>query len=122
MATVIPTSTEVSTDGSAFLVVWTPLTSTNADGTRTQVNRYPDKTVQVDGIFGAGGQVTIQGSNDGTTWATLSDPQGTALVISSAGIKAISENPLYIRPLAAGDGTTALNVRLLAGLSNDLRT
>jgi len=123
MATVIPTSTEVSTDGSAFLVVWTPLTTTNTDGTRVQLNRYPDKTIQVDGTFGAGGNVTIQGSNDGTTWATLSDPQGTALVISGAGIKAISENPLYIRPLvAAGDGTTALNVRLLASLSNDLRT
>jgi len=122
MATVIPTSTEVSTDGSAFLVVWTPLTSTNTDGTRVQLNRYPDKTVQVDGTFGAAGQVTIQGSNDGTTWATLSDPQGNLLVITSAGIKAISENPLYIRPLAAGDGTTALNVRLLASLSNNLRT
>ena len=122
MATVIPTISEVATDGSAHMVVWTPLTTANADGTRVQVNRYPDKTVQVDGTFGASGKVTIQGSNDGTTWATLSDPQGSSLVISSAGIKAISENPLYIRPLAEGDGTTALNVRLLAGLSNDLRT
>lgn len=122
MATVIPTISEVATDGSAHLVVWTPLTTANADGTRTQVNRYPDKTIQVDGTFGVGGQITVQGSNDGTTWATLSDPQGNPLVITAAGIKAVSENPLYIRPLASGDGTTSLTVRLLAGTSNDLRT
>ena len=122
MATVIPTILEVATDGSAHLVVWTPLTTANADGTRAQLNRFPDKTVQVDGTFGAAGQVTIQGSNDGSTWATLSDPVSNPLVLTSAGIKAVSENPLYIRPLASGDGTTSLTVRLLAGTSNDLRT
>lgn len=75
---------------------------------------FADRCVQVTGTFGAGGSVTIQGSNDdGTTWSTLKDAFGTALTFTSAGIAQITELPQYIRPsVTAGDGTTAINVRI----------
>lgn len=77
--------------------------------------RLSDKSVQVTGTFGAGGSVTIQGSNDGgTTWFTLNDPSaGTDLTFTTAGGFEILENVELIRPnVTAGDGTTALNVYL----------
>ncbi|KKK57679.1 hypothetical protein LCGC14_3052050 [marine sediment metagenome] len=77
---------------------------------------FADKTVHVKGTFGVGGNVIIEGSNDGVTWVTLTDPQGTALnTITTETLEAILENPLYIRPrVSAGDGTTDLDV-ILAG-------
>jgi hypothetical protein len=76
---------------------------------------FQDRTVQITGVFGAGGSCAIQGSNDGgVTWSTLTDPLGAPLVFTSAGIKMITELPYAIRPaVTAGDGATAINVYLL---------
>lgn len=69
-------------------------------------NTCPDKTVQVSGTVN--GNITIQGSADGTNWVTLHDIAGNDLVFSGAGIKVILENPLYIRPsVAVGTGSNA---------------
>ena len=75
---------------------------------------YQDRSIHITGTFGAGGIVTIQGSNDGgTTWATLTDPLGNALTFTSAGIKQITEMAEQVRPnVTAGDGTTSLNAYL----------
>lgn len=96
---------------------WTPLaydagTSTGDVGSALNMADFPDRSVQVLGPFGSGGSVTIQGSNDdGTTWATLRDPQGNNLTFTSAGLKAILELPQYIRPaVTAGDAATAIEV------------
>lgn len=104
--------------GGASVITWAGLA--NADsGSAGDLVGSPDKTVQVTGTFGAGGSVTLQGSNDGTNWETLSDPLGTALTFTAAGLKAVLENPLYIRPIVtAGDGTTDLAVTL-CGIDND---
>lgn len=80
-----------------------------------KVPDFSDKTVHVYGTFGAGGSVTIQGSNkpdeDGTTMATLHKTDLSALTFTTAGIFTILENPLWIRALVtAGDGTTAITV------------
>jgi hypothetical protein len=92
-------------------VVWGPLANGDSgDGVTLAV--WQDRTVQVVGTFGAAGSVTLQGSNDGgTTWATLTDPQGAALTFTATGLRQILELPHMIRPaVTAGDGTTALNV------------
>lgn len=95
------------------LSTWTALANGQA-GDNISAFQFSDKTVQVGGTFGVGGSVTIQGSNDGTTWNTLTDLQGNALTMTASAIEAISENPRYIRPnVTAGDGTTALNVTIL---------
>lgn len=95
-------------------VKWVALTTTNNDGSAVGLADFQDRTVQVYGTFGAGGSVTIQGSNDdGVTWATLTDPLGNNLTFTSAGMKQITELPQYLRPyVTAGDGTTSLSVYL----------
>ena len=81
-----------------------------------------DKTVQLLGTFGAGGTVVIEGSNDGgTTYATLSDEQGTALSFTAAGLKLVLQNPEKIRPrVTAGDGNTNLTA-IICATSSQIR-
>lgn len=106
-STLVPTTTLITNK-----VKWTPLTTTNADGAAVDLNDYRDRSVQVLGTFGAGGSVTLQGSNDGgTTWATLTDQGGNNLTFTAAGLKHVQQLTEYIRPLVtAGDGTTSLTV------------
>lgn len=98
------------------VVVWENLA--NADTGAPFIGpSYPDKSVQVTGTFGVGGNCRIKGSNfTGTpTWATLNDPQGNALDITAAKIEQLLENVYQIQPeITAGDGTTSLTVRLIA--------
>lgn len=82
---------------------------------------YADRSVQVLGTFGAGGNARIEGSLKETAapadadYATLTDPQGNALDVTAAKIEAVSEMTRLIRPrVTAGDGTTAIVVYLLA--------
>lgn len=76
---------------------------------------FPDRTVQVEGTFGAGGTVLIEGSNDGNNYHVLSDFSGASLSFTSAGLKGVTENVLHLRPrVSGGDGTTSLNVFMLA--------
>lgn len=73
-----------------------------------------DRTVQVVGTFGAGTSAVVEGTIDNTNWFTLRDPSGASLSFGSAGLKAIMENVLALRPrVATGDGTEQLTVTLL---------
>jgi hypothetical protein len=112
MATRNATITDISPTGKSKLVTWTGLLNTD-DGAPADWVDYSDRCFQVTGTFGAGGSVTIQGSNDGTNWASLADPQGNALVFTSQRIEQALELPRFVRPLVtAGDGTTSLTVTL----------
>lgn len=81
-------------------------------------SRLSDKTVQVLGVFGTGGSVNIEGSNDGgTTWAILNDSrgEGSALTFTAADVRVVNEVPDLIRAnVTAGDGTTSLTVIILS--------
>ena len=112
MATRNATVTDISPTGNAKLVAWTGLLNGD-DGAPADWVDYSDRCFQVTGTFGAGGSVTIQGSNDGTNWAALADPQGNALTFTSQRIEQALELPRYVRPnVTAGDGTTSLTVTL----------
>jgi hypothetical protein len=112
MATRNATVTDISPTGKSKLVTWTGLLNTD-DGAPADWVDYSDRCFQVTGTFGAGGSVTIQGSNDGTNWAALADPQGNALTFTSQRIEQALELPRFVRPLVtAGDGTTSLTVTL----------
>jgi len=116
MATVISTiNNAVGSNNSLKLATWTPLTTTNADGSPFEFPDWADNTIQVFGTFGAGGTILVEGSNDGTNWATLTDSNGTALSLTAASVKTINERPRYLRPrVSAGDGTTSLTAVMLA--------
>lgn len=100
-------------DGVA-IVEWTGLLNTD-DGQPIELVQFSDRSIQVTGTFGAGGNLRIQGSLDGVNWAVLTDPQGNDLNITTAKIEAVAEMTTWIRPLVtAGDVSTNLTVRLVA--------
>lgn len=75
---------------------------------------YSDMTIAVNGSFDTA-TVTVEGSNDGTNWHTLSDPLGNPLTFTAGGMKVIMENPFYIRISvnSAGAGTTSVVASLV---------
>ena len=57
------------------------------------------------GTFGTT-TLTVQVSNDGTTWATAKDTAGSDLTFTAVGIKYIQMGPKYMRVQApSGNGT-----------------
>lgn len=111
MADITPTLIP-STDKRYARYKWETFTPSDTNGIAVGMGAYPDRSVQVLGNFGTAGEITIQGSLDGgTTWATLTDPQGNALVFTSAKIEAITELVPLIRPIrSAGTGAVDLDV------------
>ena len=75
-----------------------PITTGNVDGL----------TVQGIGNYDTNAVITIQGSNDGTNWATIAS--GT--LVAATTFRTIAERPLYIRPavttVGAGDATSVV--------------
>lgn len=104
-------------DTNFVLATWAGLTKTTDDtGAPIEIPGKHIRSVQVTGTPGTGGTLVIEGSNDGTTYATLGDNQGTAVSFTAAGLKSIGTVPRYIRPrVSAGDVTTSFGVVLLAG-------
>jgi hypothetical protein len=109
----MPTRTAVITDlPLARLVAWSGLLNTD-DGNPYEGAEFADRTAQVVGTFGASGSVQLEGSNDGTNWAVLADPQGNPLTFTTGRIEQVLELPRFIRPrVTAGDGTTNLSVSI----------
>lgn len=106
--TTLPTQTS-----KAFLREWAALANGD-DGDALSCAQYTEKSAQVVGTFGVGGAVQIEGSNNGTDWSVLTDPQGNALTFTGAKIEMVAEATMYIRPrVTAGDGTTSLTCILM---------
>lgn len=113
MANITPSITAVQgyADADGFKVVWATMLNTDVGLPVDRFAGFADKSIQVEGTFGAGGSVAAEGSNDGTNYRALTDPQGTTIAITAAGIKAITEAVMNFRPhVTAGDGTTSLTV------------
>lgn len=68
------------------------------NGDAATLSKWPTKTIQAIGA----GSVTIQGSNDGVTWATLTTDGVTPIGALTGGAMVTPfENPTFIRPGAA---------------------
>ena len=99
-----------------IIYTWASLDSDDS-GTPIQLpSIYLDGVVQITGTFGVGGTVVVEGTNSSATsptYATLSDGNNNSLSFTAAGIKNIGEPVYKIRPrVTAGDGTTALTIKL----------
>jgi len=104
--------TNINTGNSRSLVVqWSGLAADEA-GDPIPFSQYTDKSVQVGGTLG-GAAVRLQGSNDGTNWFTLTDPQGNPLSFSSPGLEAVSEATRFVRPAVVGGAAASVDVYLL---------
>ena len=103
----------ISKAGEVLAVTWTGLTQTTSDtGDPIKAAEYSDKTFHCFGTFGVGGSLVIEGSNDGTNWAPVSNRQGvTPFAFTALGINTSQDKPIWMRPrVTAGDGSTSLTV------------
>lgn len=123
MAVKNATIADVQGDGSVFNIEWLALANGDS-GAQAALPAFADRTVHIDGIFGVGGTVAMQGSNNGgVSWVTLTDTVGAALSRTAESIKTITEAPALIRPIVtAGDGTTSVGVHLVVRRATPLRT
>ena len=74
-----------------------------------EVGGQTDRSVQATGTFG-GATLLIQGSNDGTTYVTLTDPQGNAISKTANALEQIEEGTRYIQPSHSGGGSESIKV------------
>ena len=112
MANVDPTLTPMTefNERNCHVILWTPLTAANPNGTAIQMGGSSDRCVQMVGTFGSA-TVKLQGSIDGTNYFDLTDPQGNAISKTSAAGEQIMELTRYIKPVSSGgDGTQSVSV------------
>lgn len=106
--------------GSVLLVQWIEL-GQGDDGDPVYMGEFGDRSIQVTGTFG-GATLQWEGSNDGTNYVALSDPQGTDIAMTTAGISAVAEVTRMARPkVVGGGGTTDLDVSVLLRKSEPTR-
>lgn len=114
MATAAVTTTLIGNE--AVLYEWT-LTQADADGASITAHEYGDRTAQIgtSGTTGFGtGTAVMQGSNDGTNWFALTDPQGDGISKTTASLKSVMETPLRTRPVLTGaTGGESVSFKLL---------
>lgn len=89
-------------------VKWTSLRDSGTDtAVAFKTANYKSKSVQIDGTFSSA-TVTIQGSNNGTSWTTLTDQSNTALTCTAACLKTIQQDTLYVRPSVSGTVSSSI--------------
>ena len=121
MANITPTRLQIGIGANyGFTYTWTPVTSAD---TPLAVS-FPEasiKSIQVLGTFDSV-SVALHGSNDGTNYAALNVPAGTAIGITVAGIKSVLENTVYVKPvISGGGGSQSISIVLFVLAPNPTR-
>lgn len=80
-------------------------------GVEMALARWSDKTVTASGTWGSA-TLVIQGSNDGNTWFTVDDVDGTPVSFTSDSMAVIRDNPLYMRPKTSGGTGSDVDVHI----------
>lgn len=114
MATINPTITvfeNAKFSRQLIKVTWTPVTEADTCAP-VECGDFADRSVQIDGTFG-GATVVFQGSNDGTNYVTLTDPQGNNISKNAAGMEAVTELTALARPSASGGTGQSLTVTMV---------
>lgn len=117
MPTIIPNidgrkPNDSSFPGESSCVTWAGLANGD-NGQPIEFGAYTDRSIQFHGTFGAGGTVAFEGSNDGTNWFALTDPQGNPITKTTASLEAVSEATRFVRPrVTGGDGSTSITAVL----------
>lgn len=114
MSTITPSVTRIDDGGvrGVYMAVWASMGAADTGASVALGGGY-DRSVQIAGTFD-GATVTLQGSNDGSNWATLTDPQGNGIAVTAATIEAVTELTRYVRAITTGGGaSSSLTVSLL---------
>lgn len=108
-------------DGSVKSITYTGLSEADTSPEDFEFVEYADKSVQVIGTF-AGGTVSIEGSNNGSDWAVLTDPQGNPLTFTTAKIEQIEEFTRFVRPRVTSGTGLNIVVVFVVRRQNNMRT
>jgi hypothetical protein len=107
MATIVPTFSKIRGPAGgidAVVVTWGGFAASGDVGQALQRTDLVDRSVQVAGTF-SGATLVFEGSNDGVNYFTLSNPSGTSLSFSTAGLMQVTEATAWVRPhVTAGSG------------------
>ena len=109
-----------SIEANTFAYQWTTMANGD-DGEPISHMGKADRSVQVNGTFGVGGSIRIQGSNMASPatdadWFDLTDASDNPLVFTTAKGETILQLTRWVRAdVTAGDGTTDLDVYLVFG-------
>lgn len=102
-----PTTTDLNGDRSVMMISW-DLTTADHTGTAVAWCDWADRSVTFVGTNWGGSTVALEGSNDGTTWLPIADPQGTAITRTANGIEACLELTRFVRARLSTTGTAAV--------------
>lgn len=94
---------------------WGAFTAANTTAEAIQIPGLSDKSVQIQGSNFDGASVSLHGSNDGTNYIVLTDPQGNAITKTASAIEAVTENTLWIKPVLASAGASTSVVVTVLG-------
>jgi hypothetical protein len=109
MAVIVPVITRVTDQTEeSILVVWTSLLTASVSGTGVEKAQHADLCWQAVGANWGGATLTLQGSNDGTNWFSMTNAAGgAAATFTTDGGKQTIERPRYVRPTLTTAGTAA---------------
>ena len=95
---------------------WANLTDGDT-ATPVQVPAKSDRTIEVSGDFGSGGDIRPQGTLDpdavSARFNDMRDPQGNVISIIAQDAEAILENTVWIRPNVNAGTSVDVTVRIL---------
>ncbi len=95
--------------GNAVAVTSVACAMGDVGGVYSQPDAALDRTLQVHGTFGAGGNLSFYGSNDNMNFAIAKDNTGTALSVTNITVRNVFDGPLFYVPMVTvGDATTNL--------------
>ena len=100
-------------NGTVIKATWNTLNNGNNVGVAIKMPQHADRAIEFRGTFD-GSTVVLEGSNGGSAYYTLTNPAGTALSFTAAGLKQIVEGPLFIRPNVISNVNT--NTAIVADL------
>ena len=97
------TLNDIGGNGNVLLATWV-ISNTVPTGDEVEWTPFADRCVQMAGTFN-GATITVEGSNDGSNWHALSDPQGNPLAFTTGKIEQVLEITRYMRPkMTSGSG------------------
>lgn len=114
MATITPTIVPVTVDPgvrNVYIATWAAIGDADTC-TPIPMSGASDRSVQIGGTFGSA-TIVIQGSNDGTNYLPVTDPQGNAISKTSAAIEQILELTRFIKPTTSGGTGSSVTVTVL---------
>lgn len=114
MATKTPVPTPIKSFGeNSTHVVWENITLVADVCTPVEMSGSSIRSVQMSGTWD-GGTLLLEGSNDGVTYFTLTDPQGNSISKTADALEQVEEVTRYIRPRCTVAGaSTDLDVHMI---------